>query len=54
MMSKAYEYRIYPHKNKIEMIKLHFGACRLVYNWALEQKIKTYEQNKKSISRFDL
>jgi PKD repeat protein len=23
-------------------------------NWALEQKIKTYEQSKKSISRFDL
>ncbi|KKG07888.1 hypothetical protein EO92_04920 [Methanosarcina sp. 2.H.A.1B.4] len=36
------------------MIKIHFGACRFVYNWALEQKIKTYEQTKKSISRFDL
>ncbi|OED08798.1 hypothetical protein [Methanosarcina barkeri] len=25
-----------------------------VYNWALEQKIKTYEQNNKSILWFDL
>jgi hypothetical protein len=54
MMLKAYEYRIYHNKNQIEMIKVHFGACRFVYNWTFEQKIKIYEQNKKSISRFDL
>ena len=53
-MLKAYKYRIYPSKKQKEMIKVHFGACRFVYNWALEQKIKTYEQTKKSISRFDL
>jgi putative transposase len=53
-MLKAYKYRIYPDKDQIEFINIHFGACRFVYNWALEQKIKTYEQNKKSISRFDL
>jgi putative transposase len=53
-MLKAYKYRIYPNKNQEELITLHFGACRFVYNWALEQKIKTYQQNNKSISRFDL
>ncbi|MGB9927385.1 MAG: RNA-guided endonuclease TnpB family protein, partial [Methanosarcina sp.] len=53
-MLKAYKYRIYPEKDQKEMIKVNFGACRFVYNWALEQKIKTYEQHKKSISRFDL
>ena len=53
-MLKAYKYRIYPDKDQKELIKVHFGACRFVYNWALEQKIKTYEQTKKSISRFDL
>lgn len=53
-MLKAYKYRIYPLKDQEEYFNLHFGACRFVYNWALEQKIKTYEQNKKSISRFDL
>jgi putative transposase len=53
-MLRAYKYRIYPNKNQKEMIKVHFGACRFVYNWALEQKIKNYEQSKKSISRFDL
>ncbi len=53
-MLKAYKYRIYPDKDQEELIKVHFGACRFVYNWALEQKIKTYEQTNKSISRFDL
>jgi putative transposase len=53
-MFKAYKYRIYPTENQKELIKVHFGACRFVYNWALEQKIKTYEQTDKSISRFDL
>ncbi len=53
-MLKAYKYRIYPDTDQEKLIKVHFGACRFVYNWALEQKIKTYEQNKKSISRFDL
>jgi putative transposase len=53
-MLKAYKYRIYPDKYQKELIKVHFGACRFVYNWALEQKIKTYEQSNKSISRFDL
>lgn len=53
-MLKAYKYRIYPNKTQIEMITDHFGACRFVYNWALEQKIKTYQQSNKSISRFDL
>nr|WP_011307777.1 helix-turn-helix domain-containing protein [Methanosarcina barkeri] len=53
-MLKAYKYRVYPNKDQKRLIKVHFGACRFVYNWALEQKIKTYEQYNKSISRFDL
>ncbi|MGZ7108777.1 MAG: helix-turn-helix domain-containing protein, partial [Methanobacterium sp.] len=38
------------------MIKFHehFGACRYVYNWGLEYKIRTYKEEGKSISRFTL
>ncbi|MDW7731659.1 MAG: IS200/IS605 family element RNA-guided endonuclease TnpB [Methanolobus sp.] len=53
-MLKAYKYRMYPTKEQQEMFFKHFGACRFIYNWGLEQKIKTYEQDGKSISRFDL
>lgn len=43
-MLKAYKYRIYPTKDQQDLIITHFGACRFVYNWTLEQKIKTCEQ----------
>lgn len=51
-MLRAYKYRIYPNKSQIEQIEKQFGACRFVYNWALEQKIKYYETEKKSLSCF--
>ena len=53
-MLKAYKYRIYPSKDQQDLIIIHFGACRFVYNWAFEQKIKTYEQLNNRLSRFDL
>ncbi|MDY0388514.1 MAG: helix-turn-helix domain-containing protein, partial [Methanolobus sp.] len=53
-MLKAYKYRMYPTKKQEELFFKHFGACRFICNWGLEQKIKTYEQDGKSISRFDL
>jgi putative transposase len=53
-MLKAYKYRMYPTKEQQKQFFQHFGACRFIYNWALEQKIKTYEQDEKSVSRFTL
>ena len=53
-MLKAYKYRIYPNKTQEEQIKQHFGACRFVYNWALETKINEYQTDKHHISRFEL
>ena len=51
-MLKAYKYQIYPNKTQKEQIEKQFGACRFVYNWALEQKIKYYETERKSLSCF--
>lgn len=51
-MLRAYKYRIYPNKTQKEQIEKQFGACRFVYNWALEQKIKYYETEKKTLSCF--
>ena len=53
-MLRAYRYRMYPTKNQEELVKKHFGACRYVYNWGLEYKIRTYKEIGKSISRFAL
>jgi Helix-turn-helix domain. len=50
MMLKAYKYRLYPNKGQKESIMKHIGACRFTYNWALENKIKAYETEKKHLS----
>ncbi len=51
---RAYKYRIYPNKEQRELIEKHFGCCRFVYNWALETKIKAYEEDKTDLSCYDL
>ena len=51
---KAYKYRIYPNNQQKEMFAKHFGCVRHVYNWALAEKKKCYEQTKKSLSRAQL
>ncbi|MDP2217902.1 MAG: helix-turn-helix domain-containing protein, partial [Methanolobus sp.] len=53
-MLKACKYRMCPTKEQEESFFQHFGACRFVYNWALENKIRSYEQGGKAISRFSL
>ena len=53
-MLKAYKFRLYPTHSQVEQFVQHFGAVRFVYNWSLEQKIKVYEIENKSLSRFDL
>jgi putative transposase len=53
-MLKAYKFRLYPTAEQKALIENHIGSCRFVYNWALDQKIKTYEQTEKSITHFDL
>ncbi len=36
------------------MLEKHFGCVRWIYNWALAERIKAYQTEKKSISRFEL
>jgi putative transposase len=53
-MLKTYRYEIYPTKEQINELSCWFGSVRWVYNWGLEQKIKSYNENKKTLSYFDL
>ncbi|MBD3212177.1 MAG: IS200/IS605 family element transposase accessory protein TnpB [Candidatus Lokiarchaeota archaeon] len=54
IMPKAYKYRIYPNNSQKTALAQGFGNCRFVYNNALAFKKSQYDQNKKSISCFDL
>jgi len=53
-MLKAYKYRLIPNKEQREMINKHIGGCRFVYNWALETKIKYYQEANQKLSAYDL
>lgn len=53
-MIKAYKYRIYPNQKQQEMFAKHFGCTRFIYNKGLEEKIRQYKKNNKSVSCHDL
>ena len=52
-MLKAYKYRIYPNNKQKMQIAKTFGCCRFIYNQTLAYRKKTYEQDKKSVSKID-
>lgn len=53
-MIRGYKYRLYPTIQQAELINKHIGACRFVYNLALETKNYAYASHRKSLSCFDL
>lgn len=53
-MLKGYKYRIYPTEQQEIKILRHIGCYRWVYNWGLEAKMKAWQTDKKSLSKFDL
>lgn len=53
-MLRAYKYRIYPNKGQRVLINKTLGACRLIYNLALETKINAWQSWRKNLSGYDL
>ncbi len=53
-MQKTYKYRMYPNKEQVRKIWQHIGTCRFLYNWSLEEKIRAYQTDSKSLTMFDL
>lgn len=45
---------MYPNKEQVKQIWQHIGTCRFLYNWSLEQKIKAYQSENKSLNMYDL
>lgn len=54
MILKAIKYRLYPTKEQCVLIDKHIGACRFVYNLALETKQFAYAAKQINLSCFDL
>jgi len=53
-MLRSYKYRLYPTASQRQLINKHIGACRFVYNLALECKQLAYAGTKKNVSVFEL
>lgn len=53
-MLRAYKFRLYPNVEQRAAIVSTMGACRFVYNWALEQCKNARETGEKKPSAFDL
>ena len=51
---RAIKVKIYPNKEQSILLNKHFGCSRWIYNYALNRKIKYYEQTKKSLSIYDI
>ncbi len=49
-INKAYKFRIYPTEEQIELIEKNFGCTRFIYNYFLDQRIKTYKSEGKGTS----
>ena len=53
-MLKAFKYRLIPTKEQSVLLNKHIGACRFVYNLALETKQTAYAGYKVNLNCFDL
>lgn len=53
-MLKSFKYKLYPTELQAELIDKNIGACRFVYNLALETKINAYKGNKIRLGSYDL
>ena len=48
-VNKAYKFRLYPNEKQKEYFAKTFGCTRFIYNRMLADKIKYYEENKKTL-----
>lgn len=53
-MLRAYKYRIYPTEEQKAMLAKTFGCCRYVYNWALAEKKRAWEEEKRNANPREL
>lgn len=53
-MLKAFKYKLNPNEEQKVLLNKHIGACRFIYNLALETKQMAYVGNKVNLSYFEL
>jgi putative transposase len=54
MVKKSYRYRLFPNKAQATLLNKHFGSARMIYNWALAEKTRSYQETGTSLTRYQL
>jgi len=49
VINMAYKFRIYPNEEQKILLAKHFGSCRFVWNYFLNQRKEYYINNKENI-----
>lgn len=50
MLNRSYKFKLHPTYKQSYLLDCTFDACRFIYNWGLNKKIKAYEENKQNLS----
>ena len=53
-ITKGYKIRLYPNQEQEELINKTFGCVRFIYNYFLDYRIRLYQEEGKTISKFVL
>lgn len=53
-MLRAYRYQMNPSATQKQWLARAFGSARYTYNWALNQRINAYQQEKERLTAYDL
>jgi putative transposase len=53
-MIRGYRYQLDPNTTQRKWFARAMGSARYTYNWALEQRINAYQQEKKRLTAYDL
>ena len=50
---RAYKYRLNPTEEQKVLIEKHLWCCRYIWNTFLEERIKAYEEDKRTLTYYD-
>ena len=53
LIHKSYKFRIYPTKEQESLLSKHFGHCRFVFNYFLNERKEKYLNEKTSLNYYD-
>ncbi|SHH29474.1 Helix-turn-helix domain-containing protein, partial [Thermosyntropha lipolytica DSM 11003] len=48
LVNKAYRYELKPNQEQLTLLKKHAGCARFAWNWGLAERIRLWEEEKKS------